>query len=593
MKRKKMAKRKKVTKREKVTVMLAGLALFLAACENEAPGKAGDKVAINFSVGGVAADAPRSVDLGEPETVVVDLDDKDYYYFSATLAADEEEVRAVTTSALVAGQPVHLEAYYTTSGALAGSADYHANAAGRLVLDDPDSPLEVDPAAGPYDFAAYSNYKSTASLSLTGIDPRTDDLIWGGVTNQPITATESGRTVAFNLKHKFSQVRVRVSVANITGAKILEIGDVTIETQKTVDLTLKDGSLVDNTELEPLDVTPTLAKIDDVNYRSDYYMFYPSPTKVTISSIKILVDAVEHTFSGLSADFVTALALGERSTLVVDLQSSRFAYSNIYWDGEKLTFDTTNKGHEGYQGLCFKWGSLVGISLAQPTAFSTSTPVYIPNYDSDTPTDSDWTKVTSHSYTAAKWIDPVLNVAENDVATIPYLDGSFQSGAYGTSNMYLMDAAQNTDEMYESYRGDICQYLSKTGAVTGNYRMPTSSEFGATGANWMKGITSWPNDNTALYVIGNDSGTADLIQGSMGWLKNTVLHVTLPASGWRHCTTGVLDHVGSHGSYWSGSAEGNIRSYCSQLNGNGMNPKINPQRSYALTVRCIKKLPTE
>jgi hypothetical protein len=245
----------------------------------------------------------------------------------------------------------------------------------------------------------------------------------------------------------------------------------------------------------------------------------------------------------------------------------------------------------------------VGISLAQPDAFSTSTPVYIPNYDSDTPADSDWTKSTSHSYTAAKWIRSIPNVAENDVGTIPYLDGAFLSGSYGRDNTYLMDAEQNTDEMYESYRGDICQYLSKTGAVTGNYRMPTSNEFGAGGSysstdNWKKGATSWPNDNTELYAIGNDAGTVDLIQAGMGWIYNNVLQVKLPASGWRRCDGGSLEHVGSRGTVWAGSAQSSLvgypsRSYSIQFLKDGANESNNPERSYANTVRCIKKLPTE
>lgn len=53
----------------------------------------------------------------------------------------------------------------------------------------------------------------------------------------------------------------------------------------------------------------------------------------------------------------------------------------------------------------------------------------------------------------------------------------------------MNDNALNTDEFYQAYKGDICRYLSKTGAVTGSWRMPTYKEFGdidkyTTNGNW-------------------------------------------------------------------------------------------------------------
>ena len=45
------------------------------------------------------------------------------------------------------------------------------------------------------------------------------------------------------------------------------------------------------------------------------------------------------------------------------------------------------------------------------------------------------------------------------------------SNSIDPNNTYLNDNALNTDEFYQAYKGDICRYLSKTGAVTGSWRM--------------------------------------------------------------------------------------------------------------------------
>ena len=63
------------------------------------------------------------------------------------------------------------------------------------------------------------------------------------------------------------------------------------------------------------------------------------------------------------------------------------------------------------------------------------------------------------------------------------------SNSIDPNNTYLNDNALNTDEFYQAYKGDICRYLSKTGAVTGSWRMPTYKEFGdidkyTTNGNW-------------------------------------------------------------------------------------------------------------
>jgi hypothetical protein len=560
-------------KRKEMAGMLAGVAgmlvggvmmlILLAACEREVGSERGGKVAILFSVG--CDDALRSLNEKkiEPETAVVELDSEEGYFLAATLSPDEE-VRAVTTSALINGQKVHLEAYYHSSGALAGAADYHADAAGRLILDNPAAPLEVDPADGPFDFSAYSYYKSTASISTTGINPRTADLIWGNIENQTITATETGRTVSFNLKHKFARVRVKVSVGKIAGAEIKELGTVRVEGQKTVGLTVKDGALAGGSNLGALDVSSSLTTADDITYVSDYYVFYPSPTKVTISGIKITENMVDYPLTGLSADFAQALTAGESYTLAVDVQKQRWAYSNIYWEGEfasgYLTFDRKNLGNEDYQGVYFKFGSLVGIGPNEGRR-NYQASLFIPNTS-----DGTWDGSKYANSAGNPW-------AGTTYTSIPYL-----TSLGGAASLYDMG-----DSGYSAYAGDICNYIDS------DWRMPNTDELNAVIAGHV----------TAAFY-GTISGDAEAVamgkrrMDGYGVISNSIFGVAFwPASGARNSTPTNPENefplaIGEAGDY----RDGTQTSYIMALRYN-LGSIFSFRIANGGTIRCIRKLPTD
>jgi hypothetical protein len=530
-------------------IVLAGLGLFLSACEKDMPGKAGNKVAINFLIGSSASEAPRGFDLGEPERVALEIENEEDYFLSATLAPDEEGLRAVTTSALVEGQKVHLEAYYTSSGVLAGEADYHANSAGWLVLDDPDSPLEVDPTLGPYDFSAYSYYKSTASISTTGIDPRTDDLIWGNITNQPITATEAGRTVSFNLKHKFSQVRVRISVGKIAGATITDIGTVMIESQKTVDLTVKDGAIADNSDVGALDVSSSLATTNNITLTSDYFVFYPSPTEVTISYIKIKVGSVETTYNDLSTTFTEGVTAGGNYTLAVDIVKYDFAQSNIYWDGERLTFDKAGVIPESryYNGVNFKWGSLVGVSPGH-----SDHKLYKPNVG-----DGTWS-AEAVSISPYNWVSMI----EPAVATSSY------------QNVWNKNYPYDYPD-FSNLKGDICSYLTD-----GAWRVPTSYDYDK---GTYHGIV-WEEDIVTTDPIADGTGMVSHRE----YVTTASSSMFIPVSGHRSYGGGyIAAGAGIH--YWTGSANSSTNgSHLSHAFGYSVDVFYTYDSHYGLPIRCIK-----
>jgi hypothetical protein len=577
------------TKGKEITMILAGWMIFLSSCEKDIPSKnLGTKVAVDFAVTSAAYDVSRSFNAKEPkpETITIPLNDD--YYLSATLVPEPDELRA-TTSPLIDQQKVRLAAFDPSSGgAKVGNTAtyYYSDAESKLIAIT--VPLEVKPGST-YDFVAYSHYKSTDALTETDIDPTSDDLVWGHV-EQPFTDTEAGRKVSITMQHKFFKVKVKVSVSKISGAEITEIGDVKIEGLKTVDLTLKDGSLIENLDMEPLDVTSSLAVTDATTRTSDYYLFYPSPTKVTISSIKITIGAMEYDFSDRSANFVQTLEAGKHYTLAVDLERvDPWAYSNIYWNGSKLTFDKSAASasvptSNTYQGVMFKWGSLIGVapSNAQTEAELDEVALYIPNVNNGT---WDMTKtVGSHDL----W-DDKPKTWDN----IPYVTTA--SGLrYGGMDMHNYDNDENylyENDDFDNYKGDICSYL--TG---GGWRMPNLAELGR------------PQDYSAFVNYGgsysvNAMGTGLFMPGRT--YASASGSIFFPASGYyepSYYFMGVYGYalmtgVRYYGGCWSGSSTVDrndmTRTFAGAMRFNaapGAGASIlESDQNYAFPIRCVKK----
>jgi hypothetical protein len=263
-----------------------------------------------------------------------------------------------------------------------------------------------------------------------------------------------------------------------------------------------------------------------------------------------------------------------------------------------LTFDTTNDGHQGYQGVLFKWGSLVGVSPAQVSGsnvFSTAVPVYMPAYVSGAPTTSTWKSPYVSPYTT--WGS---NLSSSPSTDVPYVDGSYTATDQSRSNTFLIDAVWNTKEMYERLLGDICQYLGKTDPTNlAGYRLPTESEFGLTetgnslGHNgWSIVSTDFVNSN-AYNSLGNAEGTVDLKAAGKGYAENSAMGgVIFPCTGNREYTGG-LGFVGNYGMYWSGSAAARasdadsyaqfLHFYASIVSSYTLN-----YRCVANAVRCVK-----
>jgi hypothetical protein len=502
-------------------MLTVGLLILLSACVMEPGMDSGRKVSVKFaaSTGNEAGSdiVLRRAAAEQPETQTVALGKG--RFLSATLKPDVgDELRA--TESLADGQKVYLSAYEAGTDTHVSTVLY-TYTGGNLVADG-GSELEVAP--GTYDFTAYSFYDNTTDTpSTTDVDPA-KDLVWGQHANKEIT--EEDQTVSIVMTHRFARAKVRIGT-NIPGAAILApLGAVSI-TSSYANLSIPDGVLSKGADIPHTVNFPPFTSTDSiVGYETD--TVYPG-VKMNIASLIIDVpgqDGTPFTRSGISLGF-NSLKGGKSYVLEVSVRQTRWAFSNIYWqavaEGEArhqgyLTFDTYDNGHQGYQGVYFRCGSLVGISppTNESNQYSTATPVYIPNY------------VEGGTST---WSVP---------ETSPYSSLGDISTPYGDGFTYLREAEQNTPEMYAAKKGDICQYLGETDPALEGYYMPrhalgdtyddTSpmSDFRVAGFLMRIGRTGWKDIELYSY---DDTYHADGTTRFYWGFVHQEMGVVLPYSG--------------------------------------------------------------
>ncbi|WP_321481197.1 hypothetical protein [uncultured Bacteroides sp.] len=174
--------------------------------------------------------------------------------------------------------------------------------------------------------------------------------------------------------------------------------------------------------------------------------------------------------------------------------------------------------------LCCVYGynSLVGVSL------SSTYVTYTPTYNSTTPTNSIW------------------NIGATDFTSIAYFTDDVTDGSQ--TNTFLNDAARNIDANYAVYKGDICKYLSMTGAVSGNWRMPTAQEYNAEGladnatVAWTTATAPWAKFGDFAAITSNAQGTTQISSSGGTYTINGSIN-RFPASS--NCnTSGTLGYVG-------------------------------------------------
>jgi hypothetical protein len=468
---------------------------------------------------------------------------------------------------------------------------------------------------------AYS-FNTTAAVpayaaSITGSyspNGNASDPLWGISSASTITVGGS-YNISIAMKHQFSRVAIKATTTGMDApVPTISAMEAALLGYKASAMTVLTGVLTKGAAEEQMITFPTFSAATTVT--SNACMVYAGGESTT--SIKITSVTIGGTTGSIPApvSFNKQLEAGKSYTLRVSFKNISWAKSNIYWvktgtydddednvaDGDVgyLTFDVTDQEHQGYQGVFFKFGSLVGISPAQvgnSTDFSTATPVYIPTYVAGGT--STWHSPTTSPYTGgAGWPMYSSGTAEDAPENIPYLDGrvEFNASDYGSNaSIYIIDVERNTNTMYLAKRGDICQYLGKTQTALKGYRMPRAIEMnigtGSSGVGWAaltngweKGIGSFPGsyDNS----VGKADGTANIVDLNKGSAKNPSLGITLPASGRRNYR-GDLEHIGTDGYYWTGSAASVEQLYILTFRNQDFGYSL-PSRFGAFPIRCVK-----
>ncbi|GHT36814.1 hypothetical protein AGMMS49574_29060 [Bacteroidia bacterium] len=250
--------------------------------------------------------------------------------------------------------------------------------------------------------------------------------------------------------------------------------------------------------------------------------------------------------------------------------SGKWATSNIYFQPNlgtpeigTLTFSVANQSESGYQGLFFKWGSLIGIAAgASGDPFDANTYLYIPDVTTGTYYKVEM-GVVNTSYTQP--IYPAMEAAvlafanaqgdfSNGGATdwdkIPYADAGIFGGTLSTGRNDNRLTAQSGTILYNTYRGDVCKFLSSRSAsgLTDSWIMPTSAMLPGSGVSsslpYIIGGHVWdlvPNsiwDATENFSSDDLDGTGMSPDKSVILTSGGALVFQLSPSGERHTATG-------------------------------------------------------
>ncbi|MDR1884111.1 MAG: fimbrillin family protein [Prevotella sp.] len=336
-----------------------------------------------------------------------------------------------------------------------------------------------------------------------------------------------------------------------------------------------------------------------------------------------------------------------------------WSQSNIYYDESAdvaanvgaLTFSESAQDKKYYQGIYFKWGSLVGVSSGSVGTPLKDSYLFIPDSDGkyykaavsqlkdwtddDGVVDSfkdayfgsiDWDNVYSSdnaTYTAAAAIlwAAIPCVADNSV--ISPVPADIATGREARDDNALTTASGTVGLPYSSYKGDICKYLVDKKSTNGNssfgytWRMPTSNDFGYGYGN-SGPITNNNDDSSAdnesdpapapYRTFWNSSGTdnggsftastnpedgTDILNGKayytlVDWVFGATAKPSFPASGCRNDVNGYSGLFGGNGYYWSSSASGALSARNLNFNSGIVLLFNSDNRPYGYSVRCVR-----
>jgi hypothetical protein len=573
-------------------LVLCSLVFVLSSCEREVSDAApGEPVRLRFSAHeiGYGADEnlTRSAGSRVLESVNVPLGDR--WSVSADLVDDGVSPARAVEDGLVNGAKVVIVAY-NKFGDYLDHDIYSFNTSSQDLDNGEEGGIVVNTGAI-YCFVALSYNSTTVTphydASIDAISPAYD-LLWGRIDQ--ISITSANQRIDIGVSHRFMKVRLRTDVVGGSNPELSDLS-ASLLSNYEADLTVSNGDI---TQGAP--VTYAFTATDDgsdltgpgKNLSSDYGLVYTggdNPFYVKINSVT-LSDGSSKTFTDLVASFTKPLLSGRSYSLQITFKKGiAWAGSNIYWDGNKLTFEPT--GYSGpksnYQGVFFQWGSLVGVSpaaLPENGDFqvgtsgnpATGTPIYV--------------------YHGGIW-------QQTNVATAYDTGvGGFMWGAIprmaplGANDNYLYE---NDD--FANNQGDICKFIGLHGGPTA-YRMPIIAEFVPDPwGDWNSWDSGAPNDTPVAgwtRTGGGSWSTDNTDQAHPGGTKNDFTSGAshtgrlFPAAGGRG-VGGELWGIGSSGGYWSGSAGDSSDAYRFSFASSGVGKSSSDDgREAGYPVRCVK-----
>jgi hypothetical protein len=268
---------------------------------------------------------------------------------------------------------------------------------------------------------------------------------------------------------------------------------------------------------------------------------------------------------------------GPACTLYAQWQESEWAGSNIYFkpdenDGDvgSLTFALSGTGKDGYQGLHFKWGSLIGVAAAGTSGnlntFKEDTYLYIPDLNTgkyykvkvEDVKKPDAVDAAKALYDYLYGLSPSVTWYGNgsDWNNIPYTVVAEINENYTEGNDDRLTIKSIATDLYPKYKGDICKFLSDKKATNDsglrrNWVMPVGNKFSSESTDYTNKV-AW--DGTALFDGTDVDGTSSTTVRLKVYELASGEKVIFPAAGFRWHDNGEKRYVGDLGIYWSSSA---------------------------------------
>ena len=595
-----------------IIMLLCGITYLLSSCEDIIidNSHSGKMVKVRFSLDpnsfGVGEAITRSLNSceTESETVVIPLEDNLFLY--ATLC--EEPVvntRSLGEDQLTPGSEICIIAYKDNSTATTFSSIHTVQADGSLNPGE----LEVEENED-YTFVAFGYNNGTEPLPFfdsnhRAIVVRISDFMFICGILPDIRVNSTFPDVHIPMKRMYSTVKVEVSTNLGEGAfrGFQAIGPANISpAYSTPAYQFPEGTISQTLpeypwELEVWDIDSPNTRAITQNQVFVTPAYYGSQIRVEFTSLTIGGKTFpQNTDEALPAAHFW-VEPNKNYTLQVRFSTIDFAVSNIYWDDieEKLTFEraVADGGISGnpdnkqfYQGVYFKFGSLVGISPREANfdtgsyLGSDGTPIYVPdNINAKT-----WKKTnTTTAYgVGATWNDILTTSSNIDIPRDP-------------NNRYVMESAQNQPNKLANWQGDICQYIDN------RYRLPTAYElWGAYEGDYALSdhyyryedtSSGWqPTGSWMISGSVNDSGTG--IWDDRG---ATLRNAFFPASEYLTGTgSWIIRTLYWEGAYWTGSLHVDYNNHY------GAYVKFTHDHvtlgdffyatdSYAMPIRCVRK----